>query len=1521
LFSPSNVRRLQQRQKQQRKGTTVTTATTSTTPRGTPQLGSSRDALLCGTGISGHATEAPYGGRVSGLLSSVVNQTLLPAVSTVYSNISTSASVADVAASKIGETLVGHSEQDFEEAVQAKMRLLSELSSVRAELGADEATRRRLEDDVTKLQRERDEAIKARTIFEEALQTTQKEEDRLRAAVDATVTELNEARSTSLDATTAANKLAAQNELLKAQTEQLRGHFGVRERTMVEQLTAAQSQLEERMRSIQALREEIARYDEQLRLRDAEVESTSRDLGGAKAAVQGLEEQLRHKEEALASASLSAEDMRAQIAVLEQSIADTARSAEESTSERETRHKTEIQGMREEMDRMTAESKAKLSKLEADLKEAASAKSSLEEDVARITEELEKSKEEAESYRSKLDARMSEIEELKANITGGVEAMQLQADEAAKAWQEKEIELKAEIEEQRMVSARAETEFNERAAAFESDLRDAASAKSSLEDEVRRLTDDFTESQDSLADCQKQIKQHESAMTELQNEMSAKIEALKIQAEEAARTSLSSKEEEMTKEIKRQQELVDEAQAVSQAKEEYYESAMRKLQTRLDAKKEIVNKLNAKHAESTAKFENDIADLKEQIAKKQVQLDESENERNDKSTVLRVELEAMQQSKADMERELEVISAKCQSLQEASDEMDQKWDRLRSERDMLEIEKQSLWSKLKMEADAYAKAKDEHQHELNTAKEETARIRKSFEEKVDALISEVERVESFMTSEHSKLEARNDELSESLATRDDEIATLRKRLVNSERLSTEEEGEILRLGDELNALRNELTRAEHKVQECETRATEALAAVKDREQALCVSLLRQTKDKQVFDDTLSQRDARIATIESELSVAQAKVESIEEDKEQAAESAESYISHLIEAAETSDMRASDTKTLLDRREQVLEAAKNSLMNACEKLELAYPEGDTDESLVASIAIIADKATYAITQSASMKDDVVEVEERLHQLRDALNMAAESLQQCEKSKEEWESKATLAEEQVAALKAQINTLESDITVSTEANEALSHNMEGLRSSLEEIAASRDSLTETLSNELGEKKDLATRVRLLEEQLSKKSEEYERLEARSEELKVKCAGAESMGENLASKTVAFDELQAKTASLEDKITELQQRNESTDFARQVAETRLSKTQAVASKLETEKTELESHLATKSSELEEVSRELDAKAIEIKAATDESRHIEMSRDAATRDLECLRSFIDGEGDASSIKGELSASALYIYESVETLMQKQKVAATEKFASTPRSNNSKRRAPAGTPSQMLSPLISPSVTAGIVSKHADIIGELQKMKEAINRAAASPSCKTDVRSSLEQSVETEEEPTRDEVLSTLESRIETLVDDLTSAQDALDEKENLLKEVAVAVDDIEDERNEMQHKLDTVQNYAQRMEETLTRELQWRQNAEAEIKALRRKANLASAEKQKKADLIKWTVAQEVAQQLEQTREKLFMLKSHLREGGQPRVGVSPIGSHSHPPFPSAAGASSPNTSAQSAFWNVSDDEGVDA
>jgi hypothetical protein len=206
-------------------------------------------------------------------------------------------------------------------------------------------------------------------------------------------------------------------------------------------------------------------------------------------------------------------------------------------------------------------------------------------------------------------------------------------------------------------------------------------------------------------------------------------------------------------------------------------------------------------------------------------------------------------------------------------------------------------------------------------------------------------------------------------------------------------------------------------------------------------------------------------------------------------------------------------------------------------------------------------------------------------------------------------------------------------------------------------------------------------------------------------------------------------------------------------------------------------------------------------------------------------------------------------------------------------------------TPSQMLSPLLSPSFTTGIVSKHANMLDELKMLKATISQAVvASPdesSDRKDVAAEDENeggktSYQTKANDTQSLLLSATEKAMETLVADLSSAKAALSEKEGLLQEVADAVDEIEIEREELQHKVDTMQCYTQRMEETLTKELQWRKKAEAELKRLRQKANDCTERNESREEQIKRTVAAEVASQLETTRQKLHILKDYLREGG---------------------------------------------
>ena len=1566
LFSPSNVKKLRKQKEQLQ--------SIDESLRETPEF-RSKDVLLCGnssvlsavaggdkSGAESTMTAEQYQGRVSGLLSNVVSQTLLPAVSTVYSNLSTSASVADATVGKIGEALVGHSEQEFQEAVAAKMRLLHELSEVRATLGEDEETKRELASKVDTLQKERDDAIKARGIFEEALQTAQREGDELRAAIEATAGELTATKMESVEAIASANKLAAQNELLRAQTEQLRGHFGNKEREMSEGLAAAQSQLNERVEAIRILQEQIARYEEQLRIQSENAVVSSQELVAASASVKTYEEQLRTEQNALKEANDSIDKLRVKISELEQSLVETSEKADTERSETEENHKIDLgkmndqisalQGdldaalstkssledelsrvtsalegdvgkMQEEMGRVQIELQDRITGLEDKLESAMSARSSLEGDLSRMSSEMEEKnveisaqQTELEAIRGELEAALSaraslegdisriaseveeknakitdqqaqmeaqeaQIRELQAKIADSIEELQKKAGDAAVNWEAKEKELIAELNEQRDRAETASTELKQQMAEFEAKLAEEASAKTLLNEEVQRLTDDFAESQDSLEEAKKLIESHEMELAKVQKEMPTQIQELRRQAEDAANT-WRSKEAELTKEIKRQKGLVEEATAVSQAKEEYYENAMRKLQTRFDAKKEIINKINQKHAESTAKLEANIDALKADIAQKEAQLLKVESERNGDSTLLQSQLDATTREKEEMEREVESLSAKCNALQKIIDEVNEKYERLQSERDMIEIEKQSLTSKLSMEANAYTKAKAAHANELEKVKKDAEDQRKVFEEKVDALIAEVERVESFMSSEHSKLESLNKELNQSLVAKNDEIAILQSQLDSTEKKSSQDmessTAEVFELRRELGTVRHRLNEAEANIKEEETKVMEAQATIRDREQALCLALLRQNKDKEHYDDAMSQREVQLTEMANKLSTAESQIKTIEAEKQQDSAAAESNISHLVEVAEKADIRANEYKALLDERKKVLDSVENCLLNSCEQLEIHYPG---PESLVGAIEALAEKASMALDQSSNRQNDVAKVEEQLFQLRAAFNATAESLGQCETSRDQWETRALSAEQELDALRVQVASLETDLGVSTEANDALSQNIESLKTSMDAMKTSRDCLDEALSKEIEEKRDLSTRVGFLEQKLSLKAEECERFESSVNNVEQKFEAAEVAKRlEIESKSLELQDSQAMVEALQ---RDLDERN----FAVELAETRLSKAQEI--------------IATKSSELAVSSQTIEEQAAELTRSTECSKNLQEERDAMFNDLQYLQSFLDGN---ENVGEKLSSdAALFMFERIGELLEKNKQQDNQEMPPRARRrqppkpevletptgskiNKVAERKGVPTPSKMLSPLLSPSFTTGIVSKHANMLDELKMLKATISQAVvASPDessngkdiiATEDENEGEEISCQTKTNDTQSLLLSTTEKAMETLVADLSSAQAALSEKEGLLHEVANAVNEIEIEREELQHKVDTMQCYTQRMEETLTRELKWRKKAEAELKRLRQKANGRKERNESREEQIKRTVAAEVASQLETTRQKLLHLKDYLREGG---------------------------------------------
>jgi len=464
LFSPSNVKKKlrEQQQRQER-------LPNSDDDEG-PETPDFRRKLLCGNSAGGDPSAAggaeetevtthqnQQGGRsggVSGLLCDVVSHT----ASTVYTTLSTSASVADATVNKIGEVLVGHSEEDFQNAVASKMRLLQELTEMRAALGAAEGE---MVSKVDALRKERDDAVKIRAVFEQALQTAQWEVDELRAAAEAAAAELAAAQSEGAEATARADELAAQREQMRAETEELRGHFEQKKREVSSELSAVLTQLSERTETIRMLREQIGRQEEELRVQRESAAATAQELAAARASAESHEMQLGAEQDARKEAKAMIEKMEAQVSDLEQSLATASEKADAERIEAEGQRNIDL-----------SKKDDQISGLQDELQAALSAKSSLEDEVSHITSahesDVEKIQEEVERFKSELQDRMSELQD------------KLQAAESAKASQEAEASrIIGEVEER---NAELEAELE----AVQEELQAALSAKASLENDGAR---------------------------------------------------------------------------------------------------------------------------------------------------------------------------------------------------------------------------------------------------------------------------------------------------------------------------------------------------------------------------------------------------------------------------------------------------------------------------------------------------------------------------------------------------------------------------------------------------------------------------------------------------------------------------------------------------------------------------------------------------------------------------------------------------------------------------------------------------------------------------------------------------------------------------------------------------------------------------------------------------------------------------------------------------------------------------
>ena len=176
-----------------------------------------------------------------------------------------------------------------------------------------------------------------------------------------------------------------------------------------------------------------------------------------------------------------------------------------------------------------------------------------------------------------------------------------------------------------------------------------------------------------LAESERQA----SDMTSIQKRLKDQILELQQQLNNSA-VELDNRDNSDVAEANELRKMLDAAKHDLAAQEASHAEAMRTLQTRFEAKKEIVNNLNQKNAESTARYENAISNLKEELS-----CAKAANERGVDLSALQKELAEVLQIKEEVEEELKGLSAQVEAVDKTARERADKIERLQSERDML----------------------------------------------------------------------------------------------------------------------------------------------------------------------------------------------------------------------------------------------------------------------------------------------------------------------------------------------------------------------------------------------------------------------------------------------------------------------------------------------------------------------------------------------------------------------------------------------------------------------------------------------------------------------------------------------------------------------------------------------------------------------------------------------------------------------------------------------------------------------
>jgi len=921
--------------------------------------------------------------------------TSLPMIQVNSDSSATSQSNEDPAASPTtSQTDASQLAAKLEAAVHREERLLSEIEALRASALERESSRRKLEEEVAKCERE---LAMFKKLFEDEISQRSAEltrvterAERAEALLDAAEEKAERLQSELKTAAMTTSDAKAEAEMAKRQIDQLK--------SQMDALKKAHAEETQKMQRVQdELREKLVTSDsalEALKAANAKLEAEIRELYDSKQSEEHdvnvrLKQAQRRIHELEDEGNQRVANYQEQIKTLSEKLL---------TAQQEV---ASFQSKIDELTKACGNAEAQRAECQAELARATSELKTVQSELTAAISNLEtnqlqlvQSRKEIDKLTQALHENESHLAELKAHVASGEQALAL----ARKSAEEERKKLKAEHE----------AELSRRVAEAEAKAMKVADAKSrqkeqqktkeweakerELKDKIYRLEAECKELTGNLERALVRATESEKALAELRS------------------TQIAQSSEEGTTQVKAQ----DAVHITQQLQSELAEARAALAET----KRELAQALDS--AESKLKMKSDeLTELRNENERLQSEVDERQVERDSLYADLeqvRSECEELSEKLASRDNELKEMHSKLTSqIAEMTSQHEHEMNKLRETFESRIAEHKARIHELERKVDEQKTRISELEQvhlDFESYKVSTAT---KHQEELDRVRADTKQQILVVEEERTKLVTDLNELKQTLSEHKAEIALLQSKLDDLQRSkealeksSGERSVEIVSLRRDLNIARSELARAREELDVAKTQMQTLQQSLLEKNTELDSTQEAFASLEKQFNQYKAEAEANAASSNMELSSLREKNERLTTELNAAEEARQEARKQFNEQSRSQRKEIDKLRSELDAASSKIQALTTQLSGAQEEVEKHVRRSKELDATVSKLeATIANLRTTLDRQTRS-------VEEAAQKVSDAAAAQARA----EQAREEAEARAKAAEESIETEKTKL-----------------------------------------------------------------------------------------------------------------------------------------------------------------------------------------------------------------------------------------------------------------------------------------------------------------------------------------------------------------------------------------------------------------------------------------------------------------------------------------------------------------------